>query len=132
MDVAFVIWQRLAALGREQRDLARAAEVTESYIKPLKFKDKRPTALSYYREWQNLQIPAFAHAIAGARERRLSRALRWHHDQEPQQRLGDILRHVLVIKTRRARRKGGDIRQLLLPQHRAEPRGNWRSGTPVM
>src|SRR5215813_8181490 len=39
-------------------------------------------------------------------------------------------RHVLVIKTRRARRKGGDIRQLLLPQHRAEPRGHWRSGDP--
>src|ERR671935_1571617 len=41
-----------------------------------------------------------------------------------------MLRPVLVIKTRKARRKGDDIRQLLLPQHRAEPRGHWRAGNP--
>jgi transcriptional regulator with XRE-family HTH domain len=42
MDVAFVIRQRLAALGREQRDLARAAEVTESYISQLLTREKAP------------------------------------------------------------------------------------------
>ncbi len=32
MDVALVIRQRLGQLGLEQRDLAAAAQVTESYI----------------------------------------------------------------------------------------------------
>ena len=44
MDVAFVIRQRLAVLGREQRDLARAAEVTESYISQLLTRKKAPPA----------------------------------------------------------------------------------------
>ena len=35
MDVAFVIRERLLELGLEQRDLARAARVTESYISQL-------------------------------------------------------------------------------------------------
>ena len=35
MDVAFVIRERLLELGLEQRDLARAAHVTESYISQL-------------------------------------------------------------------------------------------------
>lgn len=44
MDVAFVIKQRLAELGCEQRDLARAAEVTESYISQLLTRKKAPPA----------------------------------------------------------------------------------------
>ena len=44
MDVAFVVRQRLAELGREQRDLARAAEVTESYISQLLTRKKAPPA----------------------------------------------------------------------------------------
>jgi transcriptional regulator with XRE-family HTH domain len=44
VDVAFVIRQRLAELGREQRDLARAAEVTESYISQLLTRKKAPPA----------------------------------------------------------------------------------------
>ena len=44
MDVAFVIRQRLAELGREQRDLARAAEVTESYVSQLLTRKKAPPA----------------------------------------------------------------------------------------
>ncbi len=44
MDVAFVIRQRLADLGREQRDLARAAAVTESYISQLLTRKKAPPA----------------------------------------------------------------------------------------
>jgi hypothetical protein len=44
MDVAFVIRQRLAELGREQRDLARAAAVTESYISQLLTRKKAPPA----------------------------------------------------------------------------------------
>ena len=42
MDVAFVIRQRLGELGYEQRDLARAAAVTESYISQLLTRKKAP------------------------------------------------------------------------------------------
>jgi transcriptional regulator with XRE-family HTH domain len=44
MDVAFVIRQRLAELGREQRDLAHATAVTESYISQLLTRKKAPPA----------------------------------------------------------------------------------------
>jgi hypothetical protein len=89
MDVTFVLWQRLAVLGREQCDLARAAEVTKSYIKRLKLKGKRSTALYYYRSGKASEIPCIDTAYsrrAGASA--LSRAPRWHHDQKPQPRLG--------------------------------------------
>jgi transcriptional regulator with XRE-family HTH domain len=44
MDVAFVIRRRLAELGCEQRALARAAAVTESYISQLLTRKKVPPA----------------------------------------------------------------------------------------
>jgi transcriptional regulator with XRE-family HTH domain len=44
MDVPSVIRQRLAELGVEQRDLATAAEVTESYISQLLTRKKAPPA----------------------------------------------------------------------------------------
>ena len=44
MDVALVIKQRLAELDCEQRELARAAEVTESYISQLLTRKKAPPA----------------------------------------------------------------------------------------
>lgn len=44
MDVTFVIKQRLAELGLEQRDLAQAAEVTNSYISQLLTRKKAPPA----------------------------------------------------------------------------------------
>ena len=44
MDVPSVIRQRLAALGIEQRDLAAAAQVTESYISQLLTRKKAPPA----------------------------------------------------------------------------------------
>jgi len=44
VDVAFVIRQRLAELRSEQRELARAAEVTESYISQLLTRKKAPPA----------------------------------------------------------------------------------------
>ena len=42
MDVCFVIQQRLRELGLEQRDLAVAAQVTESYISQLLTRKKAP------------------------------------------------------------------------------------------
>lgn len=44
MDVAFVIRERLLELGLEQRDLARAAHVTESYVSQLLTGKKAPPA----------------------------------------------------------------------------------------
>jgi hypothetical protein len=44
VDVAFVIRQRLAELDYEQRDLARASAVTESYISQLLTRKKAPPA----------------------------------------------------------------------------------------
>jgi transcriptional regulator with XRE-family HTH domain len=46
MDVSLVIRQRLEAFGLEQRDLARAAQVTESYISQLLTRKKAPPAPS--------------------------------------------------------------------------------------
>lgn len=44
MDVSLAIKQRLDALGLEQRDLARAAQVTESYISQLLTRRRAPPA----------------------------------------------------------------------------------------
>ena len=44
MDISLVIRQRLEELGLEQRDLAAAAEVTESYISQLLTRKKSPPA----------------------------------------------------------------------------------------
>jgi transcriptional regulator with XRE-family HTH domain len=46
MDVALVIRQRLEAFGLDQRELARAARVTESYISQLLTRKKAPPAPS--------------------------------------------------------------------------------------
>jgi len=46
MDVSFVIRQRLEAFGLEQRELAHAAQVTESYISQLLTRKKAPPAPS--------------------------------------------------------------------------------------
>ena len=44
MDVSQLIQQKLNELGIEQRDLADAAEVTESYISQLLSREKVPPA----------------------------------------------------------------------------------------
>jgi transcriptional regulator with XRE-family HTH domain len=44
VDVSFIIRQRLKELGLEQRDLAAAAQVTESYISQLLSRKKAPPA----------------------------------------------------------------------------------------
>ncbi|HEV2750726.1 MAG TPA: helix-turn-helix transcriptional regulator [Gemmatimonadales bacterium] len=61
MDVPFVIRQRLEELGLEQQDLARAAQVTESYISQLLTRRKAPPAPSrtdiYDRMDKFLKLP---------------------------------------------------------------------------
>jgi transcriptional regulator with XRE-family HTH domain len=44
MDLPSIVRQRLEQLGREQRDLAVAAQVTESYISQLLTRRKAPPA----------------------------------------------------------------------------------------
>ena len=62
MDVPLVIRHRLAELGLEQRDLARAARVTESYISQLLTRRKAPPAPNrtdiYDRMDKFLKLPA--------------------------------------------------------------------------
>jgi transcriptional regulator with XRE-family HTH domain len=62
MDVPFVIRHRLEKLGLEQRDLARAARVTESYISQLLTRRKAPPAPNrtdiYDRMDKFLRLPA--------------------------------------------------------------------------
>src|SRR6059036_2399716 len=62
MDVALVIRQRLDELQLEQRDLARAAHVTESYISQLLTRKKAPPAPErtdiYEKMGRFLKLPA--------------------------------------------------------------------------
>ena len=62
MDVPFVIRHRLEELGLEQRDLARAARVTDSYISQLLTRKKAPPASSrtdiYARIDRFLKLPS--------------------------------------------------------------------------
>jgi transcriptional regulator with XRE-family HTH domain len=62
VDVPFVIKQRLEDLGVEQRDLATAAQVTESYISQLLTRKKAPPAPSrtdiYHKMEKFLKLPS--------------------------------------------------------------------------
>src|ERR1700716_4738432 len=62
MDVCLVIKERLEQLGLEQKDLAAAAEVTESYISQLLTRKKAPPAPSrtdiYDRMDKFLKLPS--------------------------------------------------------------------------
>jgi len=53
MDVCLVIKRRLEKLGLEQKDLATAAEVTESYISQLLSRRRLPhlTEQIFMRKW---------------------------------------------------------------------------------
>lgn len=62
MDVSFLIRRRLEELGLEQKDLARAAQVTESYISQLLTRRKSPPAPNrtdiYRRMDKLLKLPS--------------------------------------------------------------------------
>ncbi len=74
MDVSFVIRQRLAEFGLEQRELARAAQVTESYISQLLTRKKAPPAPSrtdiYDKMDRFLKLPSGELARVAAVQRR--------------------------------------------------------------
>ena len=81
MDVSLVIRQRLKEFGLEQRDLARAAQVTESYISQLLTRRKAPPAPNrtdiYDKMDRFLKLPAgeLARLADGQRKQELQREL---------------------------------------------------------
>ena len=81
MDVSLVIRQRLEEFGLEQRDLARAAQVTESYISQLLTRRKAPPAPNrtdiYDKMDRFLKLPAgeLARLADGQRKQELQREL---------------------------------------------------------
>lgn len=84
MDVALVIRQRLDELGLEQRDLAGAAGVTESYVSQILTHKKAPPAPErtdiYERMNRFLKLPAGE----------LARVAEAHHKEELKLRLGEV------------------------------------------
>jgi len=84
MDVALVIRQRLEELGLDQRDLARAAAVTESYVSQLLTHKKSPPAPErtdiYDRMDRFLKLP----------HGELARVAEAHLKEERKRRLGDV------------------------------------------
>jgi transcriptional regulator with XRE-family HTH domain len=82
MDVAMVIRRRLDELGLDQRDLARAADVTESYVSQLLKRKKAPPAPDrtdiYDRMDRFLRLP----------KGELSRVAEGHLKEEIKRRLG--------------------------------------------
>ena len=82
MDIAMVIRQRLDDLGLDQRDLARAAEVTESYVSQIMKRKKAPPAPDrtdiYDRMDRFLKLP----------KGELSRVAKAHLKEEIKRRLG--------------------------------------------
>src|SRR3989304_10067189 len=62
MEISLVIRRRLEEMGLEQRDLARAAQVTESYISQLLTRKKAPPAPGrtdiYERMGDFLKLPS--------------------------------------------------------------------------
>jgi hypothetical protein len=74
VDMSFIIRQRLRELKREQRDLAAAAQVTESYISQLLSRKKAPPAIErtdlYDRMDAFLEFPT-GHLAAMAQAQRL-------------------------------------------------------------
>src|SRR6059036_4053220 len=84
VDVAFVIRERLDELGLEQRDLARAARVTESYVSQLLTRKKAPPAPNrtdiYDRMDRFLKLP----------QGELARVAEAHLKEERLRRLGEV------------------------------------------
>lgn len=97
MDVSLVIRQRLEAFGLDQRELARAAQVTESYISQLLTRKKAPPAPSrtdiYDKMDRFLRLPSgeLARLAAVQRNEELKREL----GEEPMPLFGEVRELVL-------------------------------------
>jgi transcriptional regulator with XRE-family HTH domain len=105
MDVALMIRQRLDELDLDQRDLARAADVTESYVSQILTRKKAPPAPErtdiYDRMDRFLKLP----------HGELARVAAAHLKQELKRRLGETtplfpeLRELILRKSAPARRE---------------------------
>jgi transcriptional regulator with XRE-family HTH domain len=97
MDVSLVIRQRLEAFGLEQRELARAAQVTESYISQLLTRKKAPPAPSrtdiYDKMDRFLRLPSgeLARLARAQRKAELKREL----GEEPAPLFGEVRELIL-------------------------------------
>ena len=97
MDVSLVIRQRLEEFGLDQRELARAAQVTESYISQLLTRRKAPPAPSrtdiYDKMDSFLKLPSgeLARVAAAQRKENLKREL----GEEPAPLFGEVRELIL-------------------------------------
>ncbi len=85
MDVSAVIRQRLADLGAEQRDLATAAQVTDSYISQLLTRKKAPPAPNRTDIYDKME------SFLGLPPGELSKLADLQRQAELQRRFGDPL-----------------------------------------
>jgi transcriptional regulator with XRE-family HTH domain len=106
MDVCLVIQQRLKELGLEQRDLAGAAQVTESYISQLLARKKAPPAVNrtdiYEKMTAFLRLPKghLAAMVEAQRQEEWKRKL-----ADPLKPLYREVREVVIRKCRHERQR---------------------------
>jgi transcriptional regulator with XRE-family HTH domain len=105
MDVSQLIQQKLAELGLDQRDLADAAEVTESYISQLLSRKKMPPAPErtdiYGKLGQVLRLPAGK--LAGLADLQRRQELKKRIQSPPGPLFGEV-RELLLQKCKAAKR----------------------------
>jgi transcriptional regulator with XRE-family HTH domain len=115
VDVSYIIRQRLKELALEQRDLAAAAQVTESYISQLLSRKKAPPAVErtdlYERMDAFLEFPRghLSSMVQAQRHEELKRKL-----SEPPAPLFRETRELIVGKCNREKRS--EIRQIFEKQ----------------
>jgi transcriptional regulator with XRE-family HTH domain len=105
MDVPLVIRQRLEELGVEQRALATAAQVTESYISQLLTRKKAPPAPNRTDIYEKMEI--FLKLPRGE----LSKLATLQREEELKRRLGDPLTPLF-----------GEVRELILRKYHLDTR----------
>jgi len=106
MEISLVIRRRLEELGLEQRDLARAAEVTESYISQLLTRKKAPPAPGRTDLYEKMgKVLKFPHG-------ELARLAGLQRREELKKSLGDVpaplfkeVRELILRKCHAARRR---------------------------
>jgi transcriptional regulator with XRE-family HTH domain len=105
MDVCLVIQQRLKELGLEQRDLAAAAQVTESYISQLLTRKKAPPAPNRTDIYEKMN--AFLKLPKGQLSAMVEEQQReeWKKKVDPPTPLHREVREVVIGKCRAERRK---------------------------
>src|SRR5713101_1952591 len=106
MDVSQFVQQKLTELGLEQRDLADAAEVTESYISQLLNRKKMPPAPErtdiYDKLGRFLRLPAGK--LAGLAEVQRTQELKKKIQSPPVPLLREV-RELLLEKCKRDKRR---------------------------